>query len=226
MQTYVEQAAEKGGAIMSKETNTGYFDQLLKNSKTSKKQIALYLDDAKIERIDLITRLFSSISDSRSFARNTLIEEAIDKFLADSEEYLLEEKGIDVEKLLEEMRSERYNTVILSSTGRGFEDVFLGEAGEACWYPCRISDTREQHLTYIAIYRGQPVSAITHYAKIKECRYDEEKKAKVCYFDGDPIELPHKIGLGNKDACYFVGTKYTTLNSLLNAETCDELVFG
>lgn len=89
---------------MEKEMNTSYFNNLLKNSKTSKKQIAVYLDDAKIERIDMITKIFSSISDSKSFARNTLIEEAINKFLAESEKYLRQELGIDVEALIEETR--------------------------------------------------------------------------------------------------------------------------
>ena len=66
------------------ENDMNYFDILLKNSKSPKKQIAVYLDDAKIERIDMVTKQFSSISDSKSFSRNTLIEEAIDKFLTDS----------------------------------------------------------------------------------------------------------------------------------------------
>ena len=53
--------------------NMNYFDILLKNSKAPKKQIAVYLDDTKIERIDMVTKQFSSISDSKSFSRNTLI---------------------------------------------------------------------------------------------------------------------------------------------------------
>lgn len=211
---------------MEKEMNTSYFNNLLKNSKTSKKQIAVYLDDAKIERIDMITKIFSSISDSKSFARNTLIEEAINKFLAESEKYLRQELGIDVEALIEETRSEKFDTVILSSSGRGFEETFLGESEPQCWYPCRISEARERNLKYIAIYRGQPVSAITHYAKIKEFKYDAERNCKVCYFDGSPIELPNKVILGSKDACYFIGAKYTSLESLLNAVRTDELTFG
>lgn len=208
------------------EKNNSYFYNLLKNSKTTKRQIALYLDESKIERIDMIIKLFSSISDSKSFSRNTLIEEAIDKFLDESESFLQEEHGINVNKLLEEARSEKYDTVIFSSSGRGFEETFLGENETACWYPCKISESREHNLKYIAIYRGKPVSAITHYAKIKEFKYDQEKNCKVCYFDGMAIELPNKIKLGNKDSCFFVGTKYTSLESLLNATKADEVTFG
>lgn len=206
--------------------NDNYFNNLLKNSKMTKKQIALYLDEAKVERIDMIIKLFSSISDSRSFSRNTLIEEAIDKFLSESESFLQEEYGIKVEQELENERAKNYDTVIFSSAGRGFEETFLGEDEPACWYPCRVSESREQHLEYIAIYRGAPISAITHYAKIKEFRYDEEKGCKVCYFDGDAIELPNEIKLGSKDGCFFLGAKYTTLQSLLNAIRADEVSFG
>lgn len=208
------------------EMEHNYFNNLLKNSKTAKKQIALYLDEAKVERIDKIIKIFSSLSDSKSFSRNTLIEEAIDKFIGESEQFLYDEHGIDVERLLEEERAEKYDTVVFSSSGRGFEEKFLGESEPACWYPCKVSDSREGSLKYIAVYRGRLVSAITHYAKIKEFKYDSEKKCKVCYFDGDPIELPTKIRLGNKDSCFFIGTKYTSLESLLNASQADEVAFG
>ncbi len=205
--------------------NDNYFENLLKNSKTAKKQVALYLDESKIERIDMIGKLFSSISDSKSFSRNTLIEEAIDKFLDESEDFLHDEHGISVSALLEEARLEKCDTVIFSSSGKGFEETFMGQKESACWYPCRISETREPGLKYIAVYRGAPVSAITHYAKIKEIVYDQEKNCKVCYFDGAPVELPNKIKLGSKETCFFVGTKYTSFESLLNAAKADEIAF-
>lgn len=208
------------------EKDSNYFNNLLKNSKASKKQIALYLEESTIEKIDLTMKLFSSLSDSKSFSRNTLIEEAIDKFLKESKEFLLEEHGINLDEMLEEVRAEKYDTVVFSASGRGFEETFLGEDEPACWYPCRISESRERNLKYIAIYRGAPVSAITHYAKIKEFAENEEKGCKVCYFDGPAIELPSKIKLGSKDSIFFRGAKYTSLQSLLNATKADEVTFG
>lgn len=214
---------------MEKKHTASYFDKLL-NSKASKKQIALYLDEATIERIDTVVRVFSSISDAKSFSRNTLIETAIDKFLEDAGQYLLEEQDIDIHEIIEEERSARFDTVIFSSTGSGFEDTFLGQRDEmgACWYPCKIKDERIPNVKYIAIYRSKPHSAITHYAKVKEFVYDEAMDCKVCYFDGDPHELPHKVPLGNQGNCFFRGGRanYTTLECLLNAETTDQLIFG
>ena len=55
---------------------------------------------------------------------------------------------------------------------------------------------------------------------------DQQKQCRVCYFDGAAIELPNKIKLGNRDACFFVGTKYTSLESLLNAAQTDDIIFG
>lgn len=203
-----------------------YFKSLLSSSKTNKKQVAVYFDDRKLERIDMLIKVFSSISESKSFSRNMIIDEAVEKYLLESENFLLKEHGISLDTLIEEEKSINYDTVILSSNGRGFEDVFLDENhinGEKCWYPCRISDNRKTNLQYIAVYRGYPISAITHYAKIKSIVYDKKRDCKVCYFDGEPQELPNNIGLGNKDGCFFVGAKYTKLAHLLNAKTADDL---
>ena len=202
-----------------------YFSKLLKTSNSSKKQIAVYFDDATIERIDMTIKLFSAISEANSFSRNTLIEEAVNKFLDESEEYLEKEMGLSVREELEEAK-QKNNTVILSSVDRGFEETFMGEAELPCWYPCRCSTERIPSLKYIAIYRGAPVSSITHYAKIKEITYSKEKKCNVCYFEGGPIKLPHDIALGSKSGCFFRGAKYTSIESLLNATTADDIIFG
>ena len=186
----------------------------------------MYLDDSTLERIDMTIRLFSVVSDARSFSRNTLIEEAINRFLEESEEYLKEEIGMSVSEELEEVKNRKNDTVIFSSSGRGFEDTFMGDSEASCWYPCGCSEEKIPNLKYIAVYRGYPISAITHYAKIKEFKHSEEKKCMVCYFDGDPIELPNKVELGSKPGCFFRGPKYTSIESLLNASNADEITFG
>ncbi len=210
---------------MAKANNTSYFDELLKGSKTSKKQVAVYLDDTVLERIDMVIKVFYSIGD-KTFTRSTLIETAIEKFLQDSEEYLFEKHEIDISAEIKKSRPKTFDTVVLSATGRGFEEVFLGENESPCWYPCRISEAREMELKYIAIYRGQPISAITHYAKIDHFEYDEARKCKVCYFDGGAIALPNAVKLGNRGGYYFKGAKYTSLESLINATQTDDVIFG
>lgn len=210
---------------MEVETKKIYFDELLKNSKTMKKQVAVYLDDSMLEQIDTLIKVFSSISDSKSFSRNMLIEEAVKKYLQESKEYLLEEQGIDLGEILKEAQLSKFDTVIFSSKGSGFQETFLGEKEEKCWYPCKVSKEREENLKYIAIYRGQPESAITHYAKIDRIVCDSKKGCKVCYFKGEPIKLPNRITLGEKESCFFVGTKYTNLENLLNAKNAHDITF-
>jgi hypothetical protein len=202
-----------------------YFDELLKKSKVTKKQVAVYFDDLMLERIDMSTKIFSTIRDSKSFSRNILIEEAVKKYLLEAEKYLFEEHGIVLDEMIKEEQYKKFDTVIFSSKEKGFKETFLGEKEKMCWYPCRISEEREKNLRYIAIYRGQPESAITHYAKIEKIEFDSKKNCKVCYFKGEPSELPNRITLGEKESCFFLGTKYTKLENLLNAKKANEINF-
>ena len=216
---------------MSSKNNTDYFDDMLQNSKSTKKQVALYLDEAKIEQIDMVAKQFSALSDAKSFSRNTLLETAIDKFLSESKDYLRNTYNIDIDQLIENShleKLEKFDTVIFNAQdNQKFRDAFFGEGGVFCWPDCKISADRAKHIKFIAIYRGAPTSAITHYAKVKPDGFKIENGKKNFYLEGLPIELPNKITLGKKEPCFFHGgVKYTTLESLLNATKADELTFG
>lgn len=206
-----------------------YFDKLVKNTEESaKKQVTIYLDDNKLEDLDKLILAFTEVSNSKSFSRNSLIEQAISKFINESKTYFKQKHGMDVDEMEGDnvdIEDESYNLVILSSTGRGFEETFLGEKEAKCWYPCKIKEERIPKLKYIAIYRGLPISAITHYAKIKKIEYNQDKDAKVCYFDGEPIELPNKkIPLGKRKGYEFRRPNYITLERLLSARTADDIL--
>jgi hypothetical protein len=207
---------------MENEIGMSYFRGLLQ--KAAKKQISLYLDSTKLEYIDMITKQFSSIGET-SFARNTLIEEALDKYIAESKKFLYDEHGIDIAALIEEEHNEKYDTVVLSSNSEDdFSTTFFEEK---IWYPCRISDDRKQNVSYIAIYRGGTgsPSAITHYAAVKKIEFDKERDCKVCTLDGNPIQLSSMVELGSKDGCFFRGAKYTKLANILNATKADDIDF-
>ena len=218
---------KKGEFFMTNKSSTNYFDEILQTSKPSRKQVALYLDDTKVEQIDMVAKQFSSISDAKSFSRNTLIETAIDKFLIESKDYLLNTYNIDVDQLIDKSHLEKFDTVIFSAhDDQIFRDAFFGEGGTLWWPDCNINSDRAKHIKYIAIYRGVPTSAITHYAKVKMDGFKTENGKKNFYLECSPIELPHKITIGSKPSCFFNGAKYTTLESLLNATKADELTFG
>ncbi|MCL2225547.1 MAG: hypothetical protein FWB96_11330 [Defluviitaleaceae bacterium] len=215
-------AQTEGASEMTNE-NSKYFSGLL--NKASKKQVAVYFDSKSLDEIDMTVKQFSQIGTS-SFARNTLIEEAVQKYLVDAKKFLLDEHTIDVDALIEIERGKKFDTVILSCNNEGsFRDVFIDSQ---CWWPCRISEDRESHLEFIALYRGGDgsPSAITHYAAIKEFKLEKvnNEKAKVCYFKEPPKELPNKITIGNKDGVFFRGAKYVKLDNLLKITKADDIM--
>lgn len=102
---------------------TEYFNDLLKNGKSPKKQIAVYLDDDKIEHIDMVIRLFADISGSKSISRNSFIEEAVNKFVTDAIEYLWKTQGIDVESAIRESHQNQNNSDTSQAVGKGMEQT-------------------------------------------------------------------------------------------------------
>lgn len=196
--------------------------------ESTKKQIAINLEEATIAELDKLTRLFSRVNTKKNFSRNYLIESAIGTYIRESYA-VLGEYGIsadcDAERQEEtenDDTEQQYDLVILAS--REVEDGFKGTfLGKRVWYPCRIKDERIPRLKYIAIYRGAPISGITHYAKIREIKYDPQYGEKTTYLDGEPIELPQVITLGGRQGYHFRSPKYVTLDRLLHATTADDL---
>ncbi|MGD0102472.1 MAG: hypothetical protein ABSC06_00365 [Rhodopila sp.] len=71
------------------------------------------------------------------------------------------------------------DAVIVPAQKDGFEKVFLGEN---CWYAIRISGGMLEKIKWIAAYRSQPVSAITHVAPVSRIEpYGEGGKYKLIF---------------------------------------------
>jgi hypothetical protein len=74
-------------------------------------------------------------------------------------------------------RKPQLDTVIVPARQDGFEEVFLGQN---CWYAIRIAGGMREKLKYIAAYRSQPESKVTHYAPVASIEpYGEEGKYKL-----------------------------------------------
>lgn len=87
----------------------------------------------------------------------------------------------------------------------------------------RIAEHRISHIKYIALYRGAPVSAITHYAKvISISNPNEDNKRIICL--NEPIELPHPIPLGNIHINNVHKLFYTNIEKLKTVNTIEELL--
>ena len=71
------------------------------------------------------------------------------------------------------------DTVIVPAQEEGFQRVFLGQD---CWYAIRIGGGMLGRIKYIAAYQSNPVSAITHYAPVKQIEpYGDEGKCKLIF---------------------------------------------
>lgn len=196
-------------------------EAMLKESEESmKKQITISLEERTIDELDMISKKFGRINKKKSFSRNSLIESAVNLFIHESNEII---GNYNISEDIDDYENEdEIDLVILSSkeVKGGFVDTFLGERK---WYPLRIKEENRSKVRYIAIYRGTPMSCITHYAEIEKIGYDSSVGEDVFFLKGEPTELPHKITLGNKCGYHFRAPRYLTLNKLLSAKTADDL---
>ena len=106
------------------------------------------------------------------------------------------------------------DTVVVPAQKDGFDEVFIGED---CWYAIRISGGMLPKIKWIAAYQTQPISAITHIAKVARIEpYGEEGKYKLI-FDGKAEQID-KIHFADAPKGAMQGPRYTTKEKLLKAK--------
>ena len=119
----------------------------------------------------------------------------------------------------EAVTTESKNTLIVPAQEDGFNEVFLGEHS---WYAIRIAGGMLDKIKYIAAYQVAPVSAITHYAKVKNIEpYGEEGKYKL-NFEGPAIALDHPIIFDLAKGA-MQGPRYANMKKLLQARVMTDL---
>ncbi len=105
--------------------------------------------------------------------------------------------------------------VVVPAQEEGFKAVFLGEHR---WRSIRIGGGKLQQIRYIAAYQTKPVSAVTHYAPVKEIEpYGEGGKYQLI-FSGPPVEIT-PIPFADAAPGLMQGPHYTTLGKLLAAKS-------
>jgi hypothetical protein len=112
------------------------------------------------------------------------------------------------------------DTVVVPAREDGFKEVFLGENR---WYEIRIHHSVIPRIKYIAAYQVAPVSAITHWAPVKNIEPWQGSGKFVVNFakpakEIEPIPLVPKSrvkGLQN--------IRYTSFDKLQRAKTLDEV---
>lgn len=194
----------------------------------SKKNITITLNADMVKDLDIVCKQFTELNGSKAISRNFLIENAISNYLVEAKAVLLEDYGVNIDDLelndeeeLDRVLKESYfDTVIFPGHNDGFEETFLGED---CWYPVRILEEKIPKLKYVAVYRAAPISAITHYAKIGSFERFEDTKKRIIYFEGNAIELPKPVKLGDSEAASMRSPRYTTLDKLLSSMEVKDL---
>lgn len=177
----------------------------------NKKQVALFLTQDKIDALDEIVKKLTTYS-NRRINRNDLLEMAVDNLIEDAP------KALD-EYLSENYQTENiFDTLVCPSKSNG-QKIFLNEKK---WYYVKMDNEKKSKIKYISIYFGDPISAITHYAKVKHIEEVEPGK-NIIYLENTPIKLKTEIPLGNMNAMGVRSNKYTTLEKLLNAKEYSDL---
>jgi hypothetical protein len=110
------------------------------------------------------------------------------------------------ETVMEGAPIERQDTIVIPAKKDGFTEVFLGEN---CWYAIRIGGGMLENIKYIAAYQSQPISAITHVAKVNHIEpYGDTGKYKVV-FSEPAFEIKH-IPYGDAPSGSMQGPRYTS----------------
>jgi hypothetical protein len=113
-----------------------------------------------------------------------------------------------------------FDTIVVPAQEDGFQETFLGENQ---WYAIRIHASMIPQIKYIAVYRVAPVSAITHWALVKEIQpWENTGKFVVDFVDAakeiGPIPLVPKSRVKALQ-----GPRYTSFDRLQIAKTLDEV---
>lgn len=112
------------------------------------------------------------------------------------------------------------DTIVVPAQEDGFQKVFLGENR---WYEIRIHQSMIPRIKYIASYRVAPISAVTHWAPVKNIMPWENTGKFVVNFaesakEIEPINLVPKSRVKAPQA-----SRYASFARLQQAKTLDDL---
>ena len=114
---------------------------------------------------------------------------------------------------------EKLDTIIVPAQQEGFEKVFLQER---CWHAIRISGGMLSRIKFIAAYRTQPESKVTHYAPVASIEpYGEQGKYKLIF--AEPAKLIGPIPFADAPQGSMQGPRYTSFDKLLKAQKLTDL---
>lgn len=131
---------------------------------------------------------------------------------------VMPQPGTGSENALSEGK-QKLDTIIVPAQQEGFERVFLNERS---WYAIRISGGMLAKIKFIAAYRTQPESKVTHYAPVKSIEpYGEQGKYKLIF--AEPAKPIGPIPFADAPQGSMQGPRYTSYEKLLKAKKLTDL---
>ncbi len=189
---------------------------LVPKEDREKKQVALFLPQHTIDKLDNYVSILSKYSDGK-VNRNILIQKAIDCLL-ESIPTAIDEFENEYEKV----KKEPYDTILVPSQSSG--EAFILE--NQYWEYTKINPEKLKYLKYFALYLGHPVQQIKYWAEIdsfEEVTLDNQKKYRI-YFKGAIHTITPGIPLKDLNAVYTRPIRYIKKEKLLRAKEYKDII--
>ncbi len=179
-----------------------------------RKNVTANLDEELLERLDNIVMAFNDKDNNTT--RNAVIEEALVAYIEAAEDFF-EKKDLLEDKEDEECN---YDMAVFPAVNNTFNNIFIREHK---WHYVRIGEKRVPNIKYIALYRGAPFSAITHYAEvISISKPNSENKREIEL--KEPIALENPVQLGDIHVNNVRKLFYTKKDKLTSAKSIGDLI--
>ena len=110
------------------------------------------------------------------------------------------------------------DTIVVPAQDEGFEETFLKES---CWHHIRIDASMIPKIKYLAIYRVDPISAVTHLAKVDDIKLWKDTSKYILQLSDIKAIGPLKL-VPKSEVRALQSPRYTSLQKLTNARNLDE----